>query len=125
MITNCNHIVNYFQMQHFNIHSNNNWRYLNNIQTGQHSQRESNILPERIIPHKPASHLLNKMAHRAYERYDKVSPEAQLMTKPPPNFNTQTESSSEKPEVLFLPGSEPINCNEKVATSGKSQCASM
>ena len=112
-------------MQPFNIHSNNNWRYLNNIQTGQHSQRESNVLPERIIPHKPASHLLNKMAHRAYERYDKVSPEAQLMTKPPTNFNTQTESSSEKPEVLFFPGSEPINCNEKLATTGMSQCASM
>ena len=123
MIINADNIPNYFQMQHLNIHSNNNWRFSNNVQTWQPSQRESNALPEHIIPHKPTSRLLNKMAHRANERYDKVSQDAQSTIKPPPNFNHNTENPPENPEVLFLPGSTPIDCNEKVATSGKSQNA--
>ena len=53
--------------------SNNHLVFRNTIKTQPQSQKLSNALPDRIIPHKPASYLLNKMANRAYKRYDKVT----------------------------------------------------
>ena len=88
------------------------------INTEPHSQKLSNALPQRIIPRKPASYLLNKMANRAYKRYDKTSRSSTSTTNMPPIHSFNPETSSANPEVLFFPGNNALDCGERKESSG-------
>ena len=83
-----------------------------------YTHRFSNVLPNRIIPQKPASQILNKMANRAYKRYDKKPRASPTTTIIPPNFSSTTESTTANPEVLFFPGNKAIDCDEVVESGG-------
>lgn len=99
--------------------SRNHLMFQNTIKTVPHSQKLSNALPDRIIPHKPASYLLNKMANRAYKRYDKTPRSSVSTTNMPPIHSLNAETSSANPEVLFFPGNNALNCVEGEESSGK------
>ena len=98
--------------------SNNHLVLQNTVKTEPHSQKLSNVLPNRIIPHKPASYLLNKMAKRAYKRYDKTPRSSISTTNMPPIHSFDSETSSANPEVLFFPGNSALDCSEVEESSG-------
>ena len=89
----------------------------NSMNTLPRPQNSYDVLPDRIIPHKPASQLLNKMANRAYKRYDKVP--VTTTRRPLEQFFT-TITSTQNPEVLFFPGNKPIDCGPTKETMGNS-----
>ena len=88
--------------------SNNNLMPQNTRNAEPFTHRFSNVLPNRIIPQKPASQILNKMANRAYKRYDKKSRASPTSTRIPPSFTFTTESTTANPEVLFFPGNRAV-----------------
>ena len=98
--------------------SNNHLVLQNTVKAEPHYQKLSNILPDRIIPHKPASYLLNKMAKRAYKRYDKTPRSSVSTTNMPPIHSFDSETSSANPEVLFFPGNSALDCSEVEESSG-------
>ena len=85
-----------------------------------HTRKNLDILPEHIVPQQHASDLLKRMAYKASKKYDR----REIISTPSPTSYTTTVAKTTKPpesnsEVLFLPGSQSTNCNEKVAKSGK------
>ena len=98
--------------------SNNHLMSQNTIKTEPQSQKLSSALPDRIIPHKPASYLLNKMANRAYKRYDKAPRSSISTTNMPPIHSFNSKTSSANPEVLFFPGNNALDCGEGKESSG-------
>ena len=87
----------------------------NSMNTMPRPQNSYDVLTERIIPHKPASQLLNKMANRAYKKYDKVP---LTTTRRPLEQSFSTITSTQNPEVLFFPGNKPIDCGPAKETNG-------
>ena len=87
----------------------------NSMNTMPRPQSPYDVLPDRIIPHKPASQLLSRMANRAYKKYDKVP---HTTTRRPLEQSFSTITSTQNPEVLFFPGSKPIDCGPAKETNG-------
>ena len=76
-------------------------------------------LPPQIIPQRPAAGLLNQMAYRASQKYDKSSKYSTPINVSTPNTNNIMAKPEANSDVLFFPGQDGIACAGKGAKSGK------
>ena len=75
--------------------------------------------PPQIIPQMPAASLLNQMAYRASQKYDKSSKYSTPINVSTPNTNNIMAKPEANSDVLFFPGQDGIACAGKGAKSGK------
>ena len=75
--------------------------------------------PPQIIPQRPAASLLNQMAYRASQKYDKSSKYSTPINVSTPNTNNIMAKPDANLDVLFFPGQDGIACAGKGAKSGK------
>ena len=75
--------------------------------------------PPQIIPQRPAASLLNQMAYRASQKYDKSSKYSTPINVSTPNTNNIMAKPDANSDVLFFPGQVGIACAGKGAKSGK------
>ena len=75
--------------------------------------------PPQIIPQRPAASLLNQMAYRVTQKYDKSSKYTNSINASTPISNNKMDEPEANSDVLFFPGQDSIACAEKRASSGK------
>ena len=76
-------------------------------------------LPPQIIPQRPAASLLNQMAYRASQKYDKSSKYTSSINASTPIKNNIMDEPEANSDVLFFPGQDSVACAGKRASSGK------
>ena len=88
-----------------------------------HKYTDHNVVPEylphQIIPRRPVSSLLNQMAYRTSQKYDKSSKPTTSINESTPMINDMMNKPEQNSNVLFFPGQNSIACAGKVANSGK------
>ena len=76
-------------------------------------------LPPQIVPRRPVASLLNHMAYRTSQKYDKSPKPSSSLNESTPMINNVTNNPKVNSDVLFFPGQNNIACAGKVASSGK------
>ena len=76
-------------------------------------------LPPKIIPRRPVSSLLNHMAYRTSQKYDKSLKPTTSINESAPMINDMMNEPEQNSDVLFFPGQNSIACAGNVANSGK------
>ena len=85
--------------------------------------KHHNAVPEyltpQIIPRRPVSSLLNQMAYRTSQKYDRSSKPTTSINESTPMIIDMMNKPEHNSDVLFFPGQNSIACAGKVANSGK------
>ena len=76
-------------------------------------------LPPKIIPRRPVSSLLNHMAYRTSQKYDKSLKPTTSINESTPMINDMMNEPEQNSDVLFFPRQNSIACAGNVANSGK------